>query len=71
MQSAVIQLTACTTMLTKTLLSEMLRMSATVADCHVQCCDEASNEWYKEGVAAIIMQEERRAIHTHTVMGMP
>ena len=44
----------------------LLRMNAKVADCRGQCYDEASNmSGARKGVAAIILQEESRALYTH------
>ena len=44
----------------------LLRMNAKVADCRGQCYDGASNmSGARKGVAAIILQEESRALYTH------
>ena len=44
----------------------LMRMNVRVADCRGQCYDGASNmSGAKKGVAAIIMQEESRALYTH------
>ena len=44
----------------------LLRMNVKVADCRGQCYDGASNmSGARKGVAAIITQEESRALYTH------
>lgn len=44
----------------------LLRMNVKVADCRGQCYDSASNmSGTRKGVAAIITQEETRALHAH------
>ena len=44
----------------------LLRMNAKLADCHGQCYDGALNmSGARKGVAAIITQEESRALYTH------
>ena len=44
----------------------LLRMNAKIADCRGQCYDDASNmRGARKGVAAIITQEESRALYTH------
>ena len=44
----------------------LLRMNARIADCRGQCYDGASNmSGARKGVAAIIAQEESRALYTH------
>ena len=44
----------------------LLRMNVNVADCRGQCYDGASNmSGARKGVAAIITQEESRALYTH------
>lgn len=41
-------------------------MNAKLADCHGQCYDGALNmSGARKGVAAIITQEESRALYTH------
>ena len=44
----------------------LLHMNAKIADCRGQCYDGASNmSGARKGVAAIITQEESRALHTY------
>ena len=44
----------------------LLRMNVNVADCRGQCYDGASNmSGARKGVAAVITQEESRALYTH------